>query len=148
MHGMNPQMLRRTGSTKWLIVPRLVVALPLVVFGSFHLTGMTPLMEILLRAGIPLPEINYYLAPVVMVLSGLSVGLGFYARIGALAASFSMLVATYSKLVIEEWPGTMQPPLALPLVVLAACVIVLILGAGKWSFDRRSFDRNSAGQAG
>lgn len=140
---MKLQMLRRTSSAKWLVVPRLVVALPLVVFGSFHLTGMTPLMEILLRAGIPLPEINYYLAPVVMVLSGLSVGLGFYARLGALVASFAMLVAAYSKLVIEEWPGAMEPPLALPLVVLVACLIVLVLGAGKWSFDR-----SSGGQAG
>lgn len=132
---MNIASLRRTGLEKWLLVPRLIVALPLVVFGSFHLTGRSPLMEILLRADIPWPELNFYLAPLFMVISGLSVGLGFYARIGAVIAAFAMLVATYSKLVIEEWPGPMEPPLALPLVVLAGCLIVLIKGAGAWSLD-------------
>lgn len=137
MAPMNIASLRKTGPEKWLMIPRLIVALPLVVFGSFHLTGRSPLMEILLRADIPWPELNFYLAPVFMVVSGVSVGLGFYARLGAVIAAFAMLVATYSKLVIEEWPGPMEPPLALPLVVLAACLIVLIKGAGAWSLDRR-----------
>jgi hypothetical protein len=52
------------------MAPRLIAALPLFVFGSFHLTGRSPLLEILLRAGIPFSEINFYLAPVFMVLSG------------------------------------------------------------------------------
>lgn len=135
------ESLRKTGREKWLMVPRLIVALPLVVFGSFHLTGRSPLMEILLRADIPWPELNFYLAPVFMVISGLSVGLGFYARIGAVIAAFAMLVAAYSKLVIEEWPGPIELPLALPLVVLAGCLIVLIKGAGAWSFDGQAPDR-------
>lgn len=135
------ESLRKTGREKWLMVPRLIVALPLVVFGSFHLTGRSPLMEILLRADIPWPELNFYLAPVFMVISGLSVGLGFYARIGAVIAAFAMLVAAYSKLVIEEWPGPIELPLALPLVVLAGCLIVLIKGAGAWSFDGQAQDR-------
>ena len=137
MASMNIDSLRKTGREKWLMIPRMIVALPLVVFGSFHLTGRSPLMEILLRADVPWPELNFYLAPVFMVVSGLSVGLGFYARLGAIIAAFAMLVATYSKLVIEEWPGPMEPPIALPLVVLAACLIVLIKGAGAWSLDRR-----------
>jgi len=137
---MTLQALRQTGPANWLMIPRLVVALPLVIFGSFHLTGRSPLMEILLRAEIPWPELNFYLAPVFLVVSGLSVGLGFYARIGAVIASFAMLVATYSKLVIEQWPGAMEPPLALPLVVLAGCLIVLVKGAGGWSFDRRAME--------
>jgi uncharacterized membrane protein YphA (DoxX/SURF4 family) len=99
---------------------------------------MSPLLEILRRAEIPFPEINFYLAPVFMVLSGLSLGIGFYARIGALVATFAMLVATYSKLVIEEWPGPMEIPLALPLVVLAGCLVVLIKGAGAWSADLKA----------
>jgi uncharacterized membrane protein YphA (DoxX/SURF4 family) len=135
---MNLESLRKTGREKWLMIPRLIVALPLVVFGSFHLTGRSPLMEILLRADIPWPELNFYLAPVFMVISGLSVGLGFYARIGAIIATFAMLVATYSKLVIEEWPGPMEPPIALPLVVIVGCLIVLVKGAGAWSFDRKA----------
>jgi uncharacterized membrane protein YphA (DoxX/SURF4 family) len=130
--------LRRTGSAKWPIAPRLVAALPLAGFGSFHLTGMTPLMEILELAGIPFPSLNYFLAPVLMVLAGLSLGLGFHARLGAVLASGAMIVAAYSKLVITEWPGPVEPPLALPLVVLAACAVVLVVGAGAWSLDGRA----------
>jgi uncharacterized membrane protein YphA (DoxX/SURF4 family) len=135
---MNTRLLRQTGPEKWLMLPRLMVALPLTGFGSFHLTGMTPLMQILEGAGIPFPEVNYYLAPVFMVMAGLSVGFGFYARAGAVLGSGAMLVATYSNLVIEQWPGPMEPPLALPLVVLAACLVILVKGAGNWSLDRKA----------
>lgn len=137
---MKLQALRKTNKAKWLIIPRLVAALPLVVFGSFHLTGRSPLLEILRRADIPFPEVNFYVAPVVMVLSGLSMGLGFYARIGALTGSFAMLVAAYSKLVIEEWPGPMEIPMALPVVVLAACLSILAKGAGAWSLDLKAYE--------
>jgi uncharacterized membrane protein YphA (DoxX/SURF4 family) len=135
---MNLSDLRKTTSAKWILVPRLIAALPLFVFGSFHLTGMSPLLEILRRAEIPFPEINFYLAPIFMVVSGLSLGLGFYARIGALIGAGAMIVATYSKFVIEEWPGPMEIPLALPLVVLAGCLVVLIKGPGAWSADLKA----------
>jgi uncharacterized membrane protein YphA (DoxX/SURF4 family) len=129
---------RKTTKAKWLVIPRLVAALPLVAFGSFHLTGMSPLLEILRRASIPFPDVNFYVAPAVMVLSGLSMGIGFHARIGALTGSFAMLVAAYSKLVIEEWPGPMEIPMMLPMVVLAACVAILIKGPGAWSLDLKA----------
>jgi uncharacterized membrane protein YphA (DoxX/SURF4 family) len=135
---MNTRVLRQTTPDKWLIIPRLIAALPLAGFGSFHLTGMTPLMQILEGSGIPLPQVNYFLAPFFMVVAGLSMGLGYYARTGAVIGSFAMLVAAYSKLVIEQWPGPMEPPLALPLVVLAACLVILVKGAGNWSLDRKA----------
>ena len=135
---MNRSILRKTSPAKWIMAPRLIAALPLLVFGSFHLTGMSPLLEILRRAGIPFPEANLYVAPMFMVLSGLSMGIGFYARIGALIGAFAMVVAFYSKLVIEEWPGPMEIPLLLPLVVLAGCVVVLVKGPGAWSLDLKA----------
>jgi uncharacterized membrane protein YphA (DoxX/SURF4 family) len=135
---MNLSVLRKTSPAKWIMAPRLIAALPLVVFGSFHLTGRSPLLEILRRADIPFPEVNLYLAPIFMVVSGLSLGIGFYARIGALIGSGAMVVATYSKLVIEEWPGPMEIPLLLPLVVLAGCMIVLVKGPGAWSSDLKA----------
>lgn len=132
---MDLSVLRKTSPAKWIMAPRLIAALPLVVFGSFHLTGRSPLLEILRRADIPFPEVNLYVAPIFMVVSGLSMGFGFYARIGALIGSGAMVVATYSKLVIEEWPGPMEIPILLPLVVLAGCMVVLVKGPGAWSSD-------------
>jgi len=137
------ESIRETGSQRWLIVPRVVAALPLAGFGSFHLTGMTPLMQILERAGIPFPMLNYYVAPIVMVIAGLSLGFGVYARVGAMLGGVAMIVAAYSKIVIEEWPGDIEPPLALPIIVFAACATVLWKGAGAWSTDRRALDRRS-----
>jgi uncharacterized membrane protein YphA (DoxX/SURF4 family) len=137
--------IRATGPAKWVIVPRVIAALPLTVFGAFHLTGRSPLMQILERADIPFPHINFYLAPVIMVASGLSLGLGWFARIGAIFATFAMAVAAYSKVVIEEWPGPMEIPLALPVVVMAASLTVLICGAGARSADRRWMKRARAG---
>jgi uncharacterized membrane protein YphA (DoxX/SURF4 family) len=135
---MNLSVLRKTSPAKWIMAPRLIAALPLVVFGSFHLTGRSPLLEILRRADLPFPEVNLYLAPILMVVSGLLMGIGFYARIGALIGSGAMVVATYSKLVIEEWPGPMEIPLLLPLVVLTGCMIVLVKGPGAWSPDLKA----------
>lgn len=130
--------LRQTGPAKWPLVPRLIAALPLAGFGSFHLTGLTPLRKILELASIPFASLNYYLAPILMVLAGLSMGFGFHARLGALLGIGAMVVAAYSKLVITEWPGPIEPPLALPIVVMAACLVVLVVGAGAWSLDRRA----------
>ncbi|HEY6553936.1 MAG TPA: DoxX family protein [Vicinamibacteria bacterium] len=137
--------LRHAGAQRWLIVPRLIAAFPLAVFGLFHLTGMSPLMQILERAGIPFPSINFYLAPLVMVIAGVSLGAGFYARVGAILGATAMVVAAFSKLVIEEWPGSVEPPLALPIVVFAACGTVLWLGAGAWSADRRATEPSEPG---
>ena len=135
--------VRSTGSAGWIIVPRLIAALPLTVFGSFHLTGRSPLMQILERADIPFPQINFYLAPVIMVAGGLSLGFGWFARIGAILAMGAMAVAAYSKVVIEEWPGPMEIPLALPIVVGGSALVVLLAGAGAWSADRRWMVRRS-----
>jgi len=136
--------IRETGSQRWLLAPRLVAALPLAGFGAFHLTGTTPLMEILKRAAIPLPAINYFVAPIVMVIAGVCLGAGYFARIGAALGVVAMLVATYSKLAIEQWPGPIEPPIALPLVVLAACFVILWKGAGAWSADRRAIERQGS----
>jgi len=136
--------IRETGSQRWLLAPRLVAALPLAGFGSYHLSGVTPLMEILERAAIPLPAVNYFIAPIVMVIAGVSLGAGYFARIGAALGAVAMLVATYSKLAIEEWPGSIQPPIALPIVVLAACLVVLWKGAGALSADRRAIERQGS----
>lgn len=135
---MHLTTLRKTTPAKWIIAPRLIASLPFVVFGAFHLTGRSPLLEILRLAGIPFPEVNLIMAPIFMVLSGLSIGVGFYARVGALVGSVAMVVATYSKLVIDKWPGPMEIPLALPLVVLAGCIVVLIMGPGAWSLDLKA----------
>lgn len=136
--------IRETGSQRWLLAPRLIAALPLAGVGLAHMSGVTPLMEILERAAIPLPAVNYFIAPIIMVIAGVSLGTGYFARIGAALGAAAMLVATYSKLVIEVWPGSIPMPIALPIVVLAACLVVLWKGAGALSADRRAIERQGS----
>ena len=69
-------------------------------------------MEIMERAGIPFAGVNYILAPVLMVMSGVSLGFGYFARVGVFVAMIAILVASYSMIVIEDWPGPIEPPLS------------------------------------
>jgi hypothetical protein len=43
-----------------------------------------------------------------------------------------------SKLVIEEWPGPIEIPMMLPMLVLAVCVAILVKGPGAWSSDLKA----------
>ena len=50
-----------------------------------------------------------------------------------------MAVAVYSHLAIDVWPNGAEnePPLVLPLAVLAGALYILWRGAGRWSLDAR-----------
>lgn len=99
--------------------------------------AMRPMVE---AAGFPLPAIIAPVGVAVQIVAGVSLLLGWWARIGGLLGIVSMLGAIYAHLVIEEpWPGLSAegPPDALPVVVLVGAAYVLWRGAGLWSLDRR-----------
>jgi len=90
---------------------------------------MRPILE---AAHIPLPALNAVVAPIFEVAAGLMILLGGFARIGAAIAIGTMLVALYAHLT-ADWPD--EPPVVLPVAVLAAAAYVLYQGAGRWSLD-------------
>jgi putative oxidoreductase len=129
-----------TAAIRHTVVPRLLAGLPLFVIGVVHViddgSRMQPLVE---AAGLPVAGILSPVAVAIEIIAGLSLLLGAWARVGALLAIPTMVIAVYAHLVIEVWPngGDQEPPLALPLVVILCAAYVLWRGAGRWSVDRR-----------
>lgn len=133
--------IRATDSSRHLMIARLVAGVPLFGIGLSHVfipeAAMRPMVE---AAGFPLPGIVAPVGVAVQILAGVSLLLGWWARIGGLLGILSMLGAIYAHLVIEEpWPGLSAegPPDALPVLVLVGAAYVLWRGAGRWSLDRR-----------
>ncbi len=134
------KIFRKTNDSKVTIAPRLIAALPLIVIGIGHLVDLGSFRLILEGAGIPLPDVNLVIAPVVEVTAGVLLLVGLFARAGGLAAASTMVVALYSHAVINPatLPETMaMPPLILPLVLLASALWVVYAGAGRWSMDSK-----------
>lgn len=133
--------LRATTGHRHLALVRVVASLPLLGIGLAHVfvpdAPMRPLVE---AAGFPLPALVAPLGVAAEVVAGVLLLLGIWARVGAALAIPTMLGAVYAHLVIDVWPNgpANEPPLALPLVVLAAAAYILVRGAGRWSLDRRA----------
>lgn len=125
-----------------LMIARLVAGVPLLGIGVMHVvapeTPMRPLVE---AAGLPLPSLLAPVAVAFEIVAGVSLLVGAWARLGlgALLAIPTMAVAAYAHLAIDIWPNSGgEPPLALPLSVLACAAYVLWRGAGRWSLDARA----------
>ena len=119
-----------------LAAVRILTGLPLLVFGVMHYVvpdaDLRPLLE---GAGVPWPALGATIIPAIQILAGLVMVSGFAARLGGLVALATMLGALYTHLVFD-WPG--EPPVGLPLVVLAGAGLVLWRGSGAWSWGHRS----------
>lgn len=138
--GLSQGRIRATGPYRHVLVPRLVAGLPLLGIGLMHFVepefGMRPLVE---AAGLPFAVLLSPVAVAVEIVAGLSLLLGLWARIAGFLAVSTMLVAVYAHYVIDVWPNGAEnePPLVLPLAVMACAAYVVWRGAGRWSFDWR-----------
>jgi uncharacterized membrane protein YphA (DoxX/SURF4 family) len=132
--------MRATTPHRRLLVARLVAGLPLLGIGLAHVFAaeapMRPLVE---AAGFPLPALLSPLAVAAEIVAGVALVAGRWTRGGAVLAVPVMLGAVYAHLVIGVWPNgaDREPPLALPVVVIAAAGYVLWRGTGRWPLDRR-----------
>ena len=136
---MGREDIQATGGERHIILPRLVAGLPLLAIGLAHVFDDTaPMRPLVEAAGLPAAALLSPLAVAIEIVAGALLLLGLYARLGGLLTVPTMLVAIYAHLAIDVWPnaGHEEPPLALPIVVLAAAVYVLLRGAGAWSLDR------------
>jgi putative oxidoreductase len=113
--------------SKLLFAARIVAAVPLLGIGFQHLLGIAPIEPILEGAGLPFPELGAAVAPAGEVLAGLLLLLGLFPRIGGLVAVGSMLGALVAHARFD-WAD--EPPLALPILVLAFAALVVVKGPG------------------
>jgi putative oxidoreductase len=120
---------------KLLFAARLLCAAPLLLIGIQHLTGAAPLQPILDGAAIPLPKLVALLAPLAEVLAGVLLVLGLVPRVAGLLAAGTMVGAILTHL-RYDWAD--EPPLALPIAVLALALLVAARGAGAWALRASS----------
>ena len=133
-----PRNLQTTGRFRHLIAFRLIAGLPLLCIGLAHALDPTaPMRPLVDAAGLPASAVLSPLAVGIEIFAGIALVLGFYARLGAALAIPVMAVAVYAHVVIDVWPNGAQnePPLVLPLAVIACASYVLWRGAGRWSID-------------
>jgi putative oxidoreductase len=136
--GLTAERVRATGQYRHMLLPRVVAGVPLLGIGLMHVfvpaAPMRPLVE---AAGFPFAAVVSPVGVAIEIVAGLSLLLGLWARVGALLAIPTMLGAIYAHLVIGVWPNgpENEPPIVLPVAVLACAGYVLWRGAGRWSFD-------------
>ena len=132
------QRLRHTTPRKFLVLPRLLSGLPLVVFSAMHFMNPQHFRDILTAGGIPVVEVNVWAASSAEMLGGLLLLTGFFARVGGLLGIGTMVPAILTTVRLAGLPDApMVPPLPLPIMVCVASTVVLALGGGAWSGDAR-----------
>lgn len=131
--------LRTTRPALHLTALRVLAALPLVWIGSLHLIGYAPMRPILDGMGSPVPGLMNWLVPILEVVGGTLLLVGFQARIGALLVLGPMLGAIVAHLV-HDWAD--EPTILLPGLVLLGVFQVLWGGAGSFSADLAASPRN------
>lgn len=95
---------------------------------------MRPLVE---AASLPAAALLSPVGVALEIVAGLLILAGFYARVGAALAVPVMAVAVYAHIVIDVWPNGAgnEPPILLPVAVIACATYILWRGAGRWSVD-------------
>src|SRR5262245_10162393 len=128
------------GTTDWglLLLLRVVVSLPLLFFGVLHLVSSDVLREIMVAAGLPLIDLHGLLVPLVEILAGVLLLVGFLTRLGAVLAFGVMVPAILATLhVTDGRAASSLPTLALPVTVAVASFFLALLGGGPGSIDER-----------
>ena len=129
--------LRHTGSSKLLLLPRLLAGGPLLVFSLMHFANPGHFRDILTAAGVPMPDVNVVAASVAELAAGVLVLTGYYARLGGVLGVATMLPAILTTVKFMGMPEhPFVPPLPLPVAVLLGSAAVVYWGAGPFSLDR------------
>jgi len=137
------EKIRRTKDEKGVGVLRIMLGLIIMMSGWMKFLVPT-LREAwsgqLLQANLPLYEVNFWVIPVVEIVVGLLLMVGFFSRLGALVVLGMMVVAVYVHLVVDDpslFPLQPHQPI-IPLTLIAIGAYVLWRGGGAWSRDLRS----------
>jgi uncharacterized membrane protein YphA (DoxX/SURF4 family) len=138
------------GTTDWgvLLLLRVVVSLPLLFFGVLHLVSPGTFREILVTAGMPLVDLHSLLVPLVEILAGVLLLVGFLTRLGAVLAFGVMVPAILVTLQVTPGrEGPALPTLALPVTLAVASFFLALLGGGSRSIDQRMYYQRAAPRA-
>jgi uncharacterized membrane protein YphA (DoxX/SURF4 family) len=122
--------------------------LPLLFFGVLHLVSPHGLREILVAAGLPLVDLHTLLTPLVELVAGVLLLLGFLTRLGAVLAFAVMVPTVLATLQVTGGSeGPAVPTLALPVTLAIASFFLALLGGGPGSIDQRMYYRLAISRA-
>jgi len=135
------------GTVDWglLLLLRVVVSLPLLFFGVLHLARPYVLREMLMTVGMPLVNLHSLVVPLVEIIAGVLLLVGFLTRLGAVLAFGVMVPAVL--VTVQVTAGSEGPPvptLALPATIAVASFVLALLGGGSGSIDQRMHYRRVA----
>lgn len=122
-----------------LVILRVVTGLIFLLsgLGKFGVIGANNLQGVegyFTSLGIPLPGVSALLVATVETLGGLALILGLGTRIAAVLLAITMVVA----IVTAKLPEGVNPQIyGLELSLLAGCLALLFLGAGRPALDQR-----------
>jgi putative oxidoreductase len=135
--------LRETVPNKWIGIIRIMLGVIFLMTGTMKLTlaefGAAWSIQ-LIEAEIPFYTLNYWSVPVLEILIGMILLVGYYSRIGALMVLPLMLVALYVHLTVinpAAFPAQPQEPY-IPIVVIIMALFVLKKGGARWSLDLKT----------
>ncbi|QDU62109.1 DoxX [Planctomycetes bacterium Pan216] len=142
---MNAGFLPRWQS-KWMLVPRLVAALPLLILGAKHFVDPDHFENILVASRLPMVNVTLLAAPTTECAAGLLLFIGLMGRVGGLLGVATMAPAIYSTVIINGMDNEAAqnlglsevpfvPPLPVPVIVLLCSLLVMIVGPGGCSVD-------------
>lgn len=134
--------LRKTSNDKLAGVLRLLLGF--VFFMAGILKVVVPYLGEafsgqLVVASIPFHGFNLYTFPVVEMVLGITLFFGFHARLSAMIAAVTMVVATYVHVAVDDpslFPLQPVEPIG-PLLLLVMLLYLIVKGAGAWSIDFR-----------
>ena len=135
--------LRQTLPNKVVAVIRIMLGIIFIMTGTMKLAladyGAAWSIQ-LIEAEIPFYTLNYWLVPVLEVILGIILIIGYYTRIGAAMVLPIMLVAIYVHLIVSNpaaFPSQPQEPI-MPIIVIIMALVLLMKGGGNWSLDLKS----------
>jgi len=139
---LSMENLRHTDDNKVLGVIRIFVGLLILSTGVMKF--VSPMLRTawsgqLIAANIPFYTLNYWLVPIVEIVVGALLALGFFARIGGLIVISILTVATYTHLIANDptlFPLQPSEPI-IPLILIVLTAMILWRGGGAWSIDSR-----------
>lgn len=132
--------LRKTSNDKLAGVLRLFLGFVFFMAGVLKIVVPTlgeAFAGQLVVANIPFYVLSLYAFPIVETVLGITLLFGFHARLSAVVAAVTMVVAVYVHLVVDDpslFPLQPVEPVG-PLVLLVALLYILWKGAGSWSMD-------------
>ena len=132
--------LRHTSPNKLIGGIRIMLGIIFLMTGmmTLFMADYTHAFDIQLTLSeIPMKVFFMLFIPVLEVVMGIILLVGFYTKIGALLALPIMLVAIYVHLIAvhpDAFPSQPQAPI-MPVMVIIMAVMVLMKGGASWSMD-------------